>query len=645
PAIEDLLRRCLRRDMSQRVQAIGDVRIALEEYLSDPQAHQAWQSREQPTAMSSARKLFLTAAALILATVTFFVGWALRPSPPVTAPTSRFALVLPQDQAFSYSGRHQLALSPDGRHLVYSANGQLYHRAMDQLAAKPIAGTLEGGGRNPFFSPDGQWIGFWAGGEIRKVPVGGGSPETLCQAGNPFGANWVSERRILFGQGEDGIFEVPADGGEKKLLIEVDSSAGEMAHGPQLLPGGKDIIFTLGLHSDWDQAQIVVQSLETGDRKVIVSGGKDARFLPSGHLVYSWKGSLWAVPFDPLRVELTGSAFLVVEKVSESGNAFTGAVHFSTSQSGALAYVPGTGGSITSTVVWIDRTGQEENILADQFYEFPRISPDGERIVLTLLHSSGTDIWVHDLERLTRTRLTFEGSNQLPKWSPDGTAVIFASNHEGESHLYSKSADGTGQAERLTTTPGVIQVPGDFTPDGNALVFQRLEFETSTDLYLLSLDSNRTTRPLLKTRFNEVEPAISPDGRWIAYVSDESGRHEVYVRPFPDVEQGKWQISTSGGRDPLWDPQGTEVYYLNNETLMASSIDATDTFSSEIPRVVVKIPDMGTSDQSEWGTDWDISPDGQRFLITTNVSESGNQAELVVVLNWFEELQSLVPRR
>ena len=432
-SIRRLLARALTKDLRKRLQVIAEARIVIEEYLSDPSAYEV----DIAVAPQPAGKRQLVSLLLACAMAGVFIAliavWILSPRP-VPKILTRMALVLPSDQQLSSDGRHRVALSPEGTHLVYVANNQLYLRAMDQLEATPIPGTTEGGGRSPFFSPKGQWVGFYAGGELKKVSIAGGAPATLCEAGNPYGASWGVDDRIVFGQGSDGIFRVPAAGGTKELLIRVDPGH-EWAHGPQILPGGHSVLFTLGGAFSWDDSQIVVQSLETGERKVLVDGGTDARYASTGHLVYVRAGTLLAVPFDLGSLEASGDPTPILEGVSQSE--LTGAAQYSFSDRGSLLYILGL--SRKRRLVWVDRNGVEEPIkAAARPYEQPRLSPDDRLLALEI----EGDIWAFDLVRETTTRITFDGGSR-PVWTPDGKQIVFTHS----SGLFRIAADGSSGVE------------------------------------------------------------------------------------------------------------------------------------------------------------------------------------------------------
>jgi len=514
----------------------------------------------------SVSRIRRAALSLVVAAAAFAASVAcmLKPASVPSQPLARFTMTLPTGDRFTNIGRHLVALSPDGTRLVYVANQRLYVRALNQIEAVPIRGTEGTGnaaGRSPFFSPDGQWIGFYHDGQLKKVSISGGAPVVLCPAQNPFGASWAADNTVLYGQGAAGIWRVSGDGGKPENVVKVD--AGQIAHGPQLLPGGRAVLFTLARTGDWDAAQIVVQSLDTGMRHVIVEGGADARYVPTGHLVYALGNTLLAVPFDVATLAVKGGPVPLVEDVARGE--VTGAAHFAMSSGGALVYVPTDAADAAQarTLVWVDRQGREEPIKAPaRPYFDPRLSPDGTRVALEI-QDQERDIWILDLARETLTRLTFGPAFDFPAiWTPDGRAVIFSSGRSGRNtidprHLFRQAADGTGPVERLTQGP-VRQVPYAVTPNGTGLIFREHSTDPRADagdLMLLPLVGERHPQPLVQTTFLEVNAEISPDGHWLAYQSNESGPDEIYVRPFPKVTAGKWQVSPSGG---MWPTMGAE---------------------------------------------------------------------------------------
>ena len=411
-----------------------------------------------------------------------------------------------------------VALSADGTRLAYTANQRLYLRPMDQLDPTPIRGTevaldQAGAARSPFFSPDGRWIGFWQDGQLKKVSITGGAPLVLCAAENPWGVSWTSDNTILYGQSEQGagkgaagIWRVSSEGGKPEHVVKVE--AGQIAHSPQLLPGGRAILFTLvARRGEWDTAQIVVQSLDSGRRHVVVERGADARYVPTGHLVYALDGTLLAVPFDVTRLAVTGDAVPLVEDVAQ----LNVTAHFAISNQGALVYVPrdAIGGlQRQRTLVWVDRQGREVPIkgVPPRAYFYPRLSPDGTRVALDV-RDQANDIWIWHLARETLERLTLEPTfEQYGVWAPDGKTVIYASSTLGGPRaprsLFRRPSDGTGTAEQLIQGT-VAQFPSTVTPDGTALIFRaetppsKVGTRPGTDLFLLPLEGEHRSRPLL----------------------------------------------------------------------------------------------------------------------------------------------------
>ena len=639
PSVAKLLRRCLTKDRKERLQAIGDVRVEIQEILSEADTASKPATGVALERRSVWRVGLLTAiAGAVLAGIT--VWSVMRAEPP--APTiTRFPLTLPPDETFSGIGRHLLALSPDGTRLVYEANNQLHLREMDQMEATPIRGT--DGAREPFFSPDGQVLGFWADGQLRKISVTGG------EAGNPYGASWGADDTIVFGQGLDGILRVSANGGTPELLIPMDSEKTEGFHGPQMLPDGKTVLFTLlpTAISSWDESQIVTQSLETGERRILIEGGTDARYVPTGHVVYALAGTLLAVPFDLERLEVTSGPVPAVEGVARAFAESTGAAHAGFSDSGSLVYAPETSffqpAAALRELVWVDREGNASpltNTLGD--WETPRFSPDGQRLAVRM-GDPDQDVWILELSRGALQRLTFEGGYR-PLWSPDGETVFLGSLRTGSSTMFSKPADGSGPAEQLTTFDNI---PASITSDGKTLVFrQGSDLGTGSsglDIGMMRLEEEGDPEMLLETSFNEHTPKLSPDDRWLAYVSDESGRDEIYVTQFPRV--GKWQISTEGGKEPMWSRDGRELFYRNGEKMMAVAISTGSELSPGRPTLLFEGPyDLK---QGSGATNYDVAEDGRFVMIRTPDSPaqetSSPEQQIHVVLNWFEDLKRRVP--
>jgi serine/threonine-protein kinase len=673
-AIRRLLHRCLEKDTKRRLKDIGDARLEIEDAMRGP----------EPAPVSAQRRHALVPALVgvgALIAGAFIASSVWMPTPEDSRPIRRFAIVLPEGTQFSATSRHVVAVSPDGTHLVYVANQRLYLRKLDQLDASPIRGTEEGGpegyARSPFFSPDGQWIGFWQGGHLKKVSVNGGAPIVLCAAEIPFGASWGADGTILFGQGSQGIFQVSEGGGEPSVLVTVDSKT-ESAHGPQTLRGGEVVLFTLASlpavaaltavdeAALWDNAQIVVQSRDSGQRTVIVQGGADARYLSTGHLIYVRQGTLFAVQFDPARLVTTGSAFPVGEGIRQAVNAgvgglpggaalnSTGASQFTVSEAGLFVYVPqDTAGSAVSaarTLAWVDRQGRETLLpVPDRAYVYPRISPDGSRVALDI-RDQEQDIWVWHLGRETLTRFTFDPAvDFLPVWTPDGERIVFSVAAQG---LYWQAADGTGAAERLNESTANPTATA-FSRDGTRLLFDETSAVYPRSIKTLSLDGRRTVDLLAQPMVSLRNGDISPDGRWLAYQSNESGQSEIYVRPFPDVQGGRWQVSRAGGSRPIWARSGRELFYLappatqpvaggvaSGVAVMAVPIESGPGFRAGNPARLFAGPYFAELNPRTY----DVSADSQRFLMIKD-KKSGPSASnrIIVVENFFEELKRLVP--
>jgi serine/threonine-protein kinase len=522
-------------------------------------------------------------------------------------------------------------------------------RSLDQLDARLLTGIS--GIRSPFISPDGHWIGFFEGnaGELKKVSILGGPPITLCKyVGNPTEASWGADDTIIFATNDPatGLLSVPAGGGDPKVLTKPDTAHGEADHSmPFILPGGRAVLFTIIVQGQpIDNAQIAVLDLKSGQKKTLIRGGSDARYVDTGHLVYAVAGTLRAVRFDLARLDVTSDAVPVVEKVVMS--ATTGAADFALSGNGTLVYAPGgvAFGPIRS-LTWVNRQGREEPIKAPpRAYVFPRISPDGARVAFDI-RDQENDIWVWDLKRETLARFTFDPSiDRFPVWTPDSRRIIFSSNRGGglNPNLYWQAADNTGTIERLTTSTN-MQNPVSISPDGSRLLFVEVGGTTNQDIGMLTINSARKSEiaPLIQTTFNELNAEVSPDGRWVAYQSNQTGAFQVYVQPFPRVDTGRWQVSTAGGTRPLWARSGRELFYESNGSLMAVTVQAAGSiFNAGNP---IKLFDLaGLYYLGDAGRTYDVAADGRFLMIKQPITQNSNAASptLVVVEHWTEELQA-----
>ncbi len=649
-AIRRLLRRCLVKDVKARIADASIARIEIEDVQSGANVDG---EVVQKTVERRERLVWVSALVLVTLLAAGATAW-MRPRAPAASPRlARFTIMLPSGNRFSSAAR-LMALSPDGTAIAYTANQRLYLRAIDQLEAVPVHGTENtgtGGGASPFFSPDGQWIGFWQTGQLKKISIAGSAPLVLCPAGPPLGVSWTADNTILYGQGPAGIWRVSGDGGHPENLVKVD--AGEIASGPQMLPGGRGILFTL-TRTDPPSAQIVVQSLDTGMRHVVLEKGTDARYLQTGHLVYAVGNTLLAVSFDVASAAVTAGPVPLVEDVARTPDGIQ--AQFVISSEGTLLYVPrdaAPGGAVIQrTLVWVDHQGREVPINAPPHgYVWPRLSPDGNRIAFAIAEQE-YDIWVWDVRRERLTRLTFGPAFETgAAWTPDGQSVIFTSGNLpmiGPSNLFRRAADGTGSVEQLTEGIAAIG-PASVTPDGKGLIFSERPRAGRTatdlaDLMLLPILGGRRPQPLVQTPATEAFGEISPDGRWLAYQSNASGQSEIYVAPFPNVTAGKWQVSTSGGTQPVWARKTPELFYESMGALMRVTLTSGSTFAAGAPARLFDAP--GLNMPGIPGRLYDIAPDGRRFLMTkpSRAAEAPAQsARLILVQHWFEDLKRRAP--
>ena len=642
PRIRLLLERCLEKEAKNRCHDIADVRVDIQKALADPSGVLVHPVAGAETKTKLRTMLPWIAAALILGLIIAGAAvWKFKPAKPLQV--MRFDYVLPEDQEFSDLNYPALALSPDGKQLVYSTEKGLYLRAVDELSGKLIAGT-EGSTSQPFFSPDGKWIGYLSVSDmkLKKISVSGGAPVALCDA-RPYGVSWSADDTIVYGQRTGGVMRVSANGGTPESIFKEKPGIHLF---PQMLPDGESVLFTDAV----PQPRLVVQSLKSGERKELFAGVA-ARYLPTGHIIYGLpnNSNLFAVPFDLDRLEVTGGAVPIVE----------GVIDYAVSDSGMLVYIPGASNAQPSNqraLVWVDRKGKEEPLAASpNDYHTPRISPDGTKIALTVYAGDKSDIWIWDLLRETMTRLTFNEGSGYSLWTPDGKRIAFVRWSDRADVLggqvYWKAADGTGEEEKLGSAENRVLLPWSWSSDGNTLALFEADLPTgglNYDIGMLSMKDKREWKPLLKEKYIEFQPEVSPDGKWMAYASNESGRLEIYVRPFPDVNKGRWQVSTSGGDTPLWSPDGRELFFLKDDSVMAVPVETGPAFKAGKPETLFRgtYVQLSTSD----GQPWDISPDGKRFLMmkpsastTAAPAVAAPRQKVTIVVNWFEELKQRVP--
>ena len=649
PALERVVKTCLAKDPDERWQTAHDLMLELK-WIADG-ASTSSQVASVINKGTRRERLFWVTVLFTTALIVGIVAWLFRPAPaPVVRPLSRFALELPANLQLAKDERPVIALSPDGMSLVYvasnGANTQLYVRRLDQLEASPIPGTE--GALGPFFSPDGQWVGFYANGKLKKVSLKGGTPTVICSVPPVMhGASWGTDDTIFFSPAHSwGIYRVPASGGQSQVVTTPDGSKGERGHyWPQVLPGGKAILFTIGTRDSFDDARIAVQWLDTGERKILIDGGTCGRYLPTGHLVYARAGALLAVPFDLSRLEVKGAPVLVVEGVKT--DARSGAANFSVSNAGSLLYVSGKSDANMRELLWVDRHGQAQP-LTDTKNEFhtPSLSPDGQRLAVSI-EGVTQNIWVYDLARGTLTKLSFE-EDWGPAWTPDGNRIAYTSGRVASPPAIAwRFVDRSSEDELLVASETPI-FTGSWSPDGKVLAYTDGFAEevlprrsTGYDIWLIRPDSERKPEPFLRTKFDESGPEFSPDGRWLAYVSNESGRNEVHVVTFPGPGARR-QISTAGGTSPRWARNGKELFYRNGNKMMAVAISLQPEFRASTPQVLFEgaYEEAGRPDEPH---NYDVTRDGQRFVMLKPYHEPSAPSQLIVALEWFDYLRGRVP--
>jgi serine/threonine-protein kinase len=638
--VRQVLRVCLQKDPKQRAQAIGDVRLALEGAF-ETASPQTTVTETQPARATSTLHAAVAAALVMIAVVTSWGWW--RATRPVEQDLVRLDVDLGRDVSLGSVNGTDAILSPDGTRLVYVSQARLFTRRLDQPNATELAGTQ--GAFAPFFSPDGQWVAFFALGSLKKISVEGGAALVLCTVSLPRGGSWGEDGTIIVALSQPGgLSRIPAAGGPPTPVTDLQS--GENTHRwPQILPGGKAVLFaasTVGMGAD--TSNIDVLSLADHRRKTLVRGGTFGRYLPSGHLVYVNRGTLFAVPFDVGRLEVRGTPAPVLDQVGYNGT--DGSAQLAFSHTGTLMYRSGGAGGRLVTVAWLDGGGTAQPLLAKPGnYGRPSLSPDGQRLALEVSDETGTALWVYDWPRDTMTRVTFTGTAQNPLWSPDGRHLAFRVVGEGMSVT---RADGAGQPHSLSQSKNQ-QYPWSFTPDAKRLAFME-QSSGRFALWTVPLESEsagwRAGKPevFLQTPADERSPSLSPDGRWMAYASDESGIYQVYVRAFPDTG-GKWQISNSSGAYPMWSRTGHELFFetLENRIMVAAYAVKGESFVADKPRVWSEKQLGGIVNSTR---NVDLAPDGKRVVALMPVETADGQraqSQVTFLLNFFDELRRKVP--
>jgi serine/threonine-protein kinase len=640
-AIRRLLRRCSEKEPRRRLQAIGEARLVLEEPAEEPSS--------APVVVTVPRWRsvlpWTTAGGLVLALIVAFAAlW--RATRPPDRPMMRFSADLGSD---AVAGRTiTVAISPDGTRIVYPVRGAsgtlLATRLLDQSKATILSGTENAG--DPFFSPNGQWIGFFADDKMKKMSVQGGAAVALCDNQSPSGnrgASWGEDGAIIASLDARQLFRVAEAGGKPQTLaLKPEPTPQTNYRWPQILPGGNAVLISVGAGGAFEDAKVAVVSLKTGQVKDLVRGGYFGRYVPSGHLIYIHQGTLFGVPFDLKRMEIRGQPVPVQDEVA--GNSANGGGQLDFSRTGTLVYLSGRATNSMRTVAWMDTTGKATPLTppAPSAYT-PRLAPDGK----TLAFSSALDIFTYDPQRTAMTRITFTAAvNRFPVWTPDGRHIVYGPASGG---IWWTRADGSAQPERLLETNGTAE-PGSFSPDGRLLAYHMLGVGRP-QIWVLPLDRTDPDHPkpgkpeLFPTSpAANYSPAFSPDGHWLAYYSSESGSLQVYVRPYPTVAAGgKWQVSIAGGRFPIWSRTGRELFFENDGHIMVADYAAKgETFFPGKPRqwsdtAIFVMPGFPT---------FDLAPDGKRVVVFP-AAQAGSDAKTSVhatfLVNFFDEMRRRMP--
>jgi eukaryotic-like serine/threonine-protein kinase len=640
PELEWVVRGCLAKDPQERWQSAHDVMLMLKGIAdAGPQAGIAAPGAARVKAHE--RAWMATAILLGLAIVPFAISYVRRPA---TEPRAiRSAILPPEKSTFLFSGISSgpVVISPDGARLAFVARtpegrNLLWVRSLDMVTARPLEGT--DGATFPFWSADGRFIGFFADAKLKKIDASGGSTQTLCDASIGRGGSWNSEGTIIFAPDvNNSIYRVSATGGEPTPVTALDESRHQYNHRwPYFLADGRHFLF-FARSPDGEYNGTYVGSLDSKEQKLLLPGASNALYAPPGYLLFVRERALMAWRFDARSLEFTGEAVPVAESVGVNGSAQRAG--FSVSSNGILAYQ---GGGVESgwQLVWFDRAGKQFGTVGETaIHLFHRLSPDGQKVVEQIndARTGNVDLWIYDLARGVKTRLTFEPANESwPVWSPDGTHIAYASNRKLHFQIYQRASSGVGAEEPLFEEPDTEARPLSWSRDGRYLAFMRRQVRGTTraDIWILPLFGDRKAFPILQSPFEESMAAFSPDGRWLAYESNESGKIEVYVTPFPGAG-GKWQVSAAGGSAPRWRGDGLELYYLAADNkLMAVGISPKGpTLEIGAVRSLFQArPVVGP------GGGYDAAWDGKRFLIDTETEQAAGEP-ITLVVNWTADLR------
>jgi eukaryotic-like serine/threonine-protein kinase len=627
-ALPRIIRHCLEKSPQERYQSASDIAFDLE-MVADPASTSL--APQAARLKKWERLAWVGVNALLIAALTFTVRYLRRA--PTDVQAVYFSVSAPEKTTFT--GGTAPAISPDGRYLAFvaedsSGKSQLYLRAFDSPGAQALDGTE--GAWQPFCSPDSRFLGYFAQGKLKKIPIGGGPPQPLCDVVIGVGGTWSRDGVIIFSP-TYGLYRVSQDGGPVTPVATSLEGTGQVSQiekgrwSPQFLPDGRHFLF-IAYSNRPEIRGIYVGSLDSEETKRLLSAESHVAYTSLGYLLFIRDSTLMAQPFDADRLQLIGEPFPVADQVTNFVHGLKGS--FAVSETGALAYFRG---GDTRQLTWFNRAGEELGpVGVPDAYSYPSLSPDEKTIAVTKNSQGGaSDIWLIDLGRGHPSRFTFDPERDfLPIWSPDGSRIVFTSSRNGSWDLYQKAVSGTAQEELLLKSND-SKFPTDWSWDGRFIAYNRQSPDGGTNLWVLPLFGDRKPIPFVHSEFYEMFGYFSPNGRWLAYVSDESGRSEVYVRPFP-VSAGISPVSTGGGRQPRWRRDGRELFYLSlHGKLMVVEVNGGDGFRAGAPKALFQ---MRLPSDFSWGSgNYAVTADGQRFLVTTPAGEAASPT-IAVVLNW-----------
>jgi eukaryotic-like serine/threonine-protein kinase len=615
-SLEWLVKHCLAKDPDERIQTAHDIKLELQRIADEKRTAPAARA-----AAGSSPRPWLYAAAILAVLLTLAGIFIIRQATKVSSGKSglrRFSISLPRSAPIAEGNFEKFGVSADGTRIAYVGgqdSGKLYLYSIDTLETKPLPGT--DGARGPFFSPDGQWIGFFTVDQgLKKIPLEGGTPLLLAGERDLRGATWSPDDTIIFAQVVSSLRRVPAAGGRSEAL------AGTLANArwPSLLPPGDSLLFTESDFSgDYENAKLVVQSLKTGKRKVVLNGATYGRYA-KGHLFYLHSQTLFAVPFDVRNTRVTGPAVPVVSDVDSYYS--SGLAHFAVSSDGSIFYIPRDSAASERQLLSLNRAGVATPITTSQrAYDQPRLSPDGKRLLVTIGPAPKSDLWLYDIEGDTWTRLTTEARNESGVWSPDGNQIAFASTKSGGFDLYTMPSDGSAPPTRITARRS-WDFPTSWSSDGKIAVVEQYR-ATFDDIFVVTPQPGAEPTPFLNTAFDEHDPAFSPDGHWIAYRSNESGRDEIYVQSYPRPGR-KHLVSTSGGTHPAWRKDGSELFYRSGDKMMVVAVRLRPDFAAGKPHMLF---------EGEFEDEYDVSAGGEKFIMIKRPPQPP-RAEINVILGF-----------